>query len=76
MVLIQWTKSFVNSSVKSKDEDASSTEEDWDADEKEETTEEKKEIKSKSPKVGTCNGGIHLIKRHLTKYVNIILWFL
>ncbi|CAH0405411.1 unnamed protein product [Chilo suppressalis] len=38
------------SSVKSKEEDASSTEEDWDADEKEEIVEEKKESKIKSPK--------------------------
>ncbi|KAJ8735539.1 hypothetical protein PYW07_007159 [Mythimna separata] len=39
------------SSVKSKEEDASSTEEDWDAEEKEEVTEEKKETKVKSPKI-------------------------
>lgn len=39
------------SSVKSKEEEASSTEEDWEADEKEETVEDKKEIKTKSPKV-------------------------
>ncbi|CAB3239954.1 unnamed protein product [Arctia plantaginis] len=38
------------SSVKSKEEEASSTEEDWDADEKEEVIEEKKEVKIKSPK--------------------------
>ena len=39
------------SSVKSKEEEASSTEEDWEADEKEESVEEKKEVKAKSPKV-------------------------
>ncbi|XP_026492686.1 zinc finger protein on ecdysone puffs isoform X2 [Vanessa tameamea] len=38
------------SSVKSKEDEASSTEEDWEAEEKEETVEEKKEVKSKSPK--------------------------
>ncbi|CAH0724838.1 unnamed protein product, partial [Brenthis ino] len=38
------------SSVKSKEEEASSTEEDWEADEKEETVEDKKEVKTKSPK--------------------------
>lgn len=39
------------SSVKSKEEEASSTEEDWDADEKEEVIEEKIEAKLKSPKI-------------------------
>ncbi|XP_073958499.1 uncharacterized protein [Choristoneura fumiferana] len=38
------------SSVKSKEDEASSTEEDWDADDKDETIEDKKESKSKSPK--------------------------
>lgn len=43
---------FRNSSVKSKEDEASSTEEDWDADEKDdEPTEELKETKIKSPKV-------------------------
>lgn len=39
------------SSIKSKEDEASSTEEDWEADEKEETLEDKKEAKTKSPKV-------------------------
>ncbi|XP_061385627.1 uncharacterized protein LOC116778799 [Danaus plexippus] len=39
------------SSVKSKEDEASSTEEDWEADEKEEVIEEKKETKNKSPEV-------------------------
>ncbi|XP_041975094.1 zinc finger protein on ecdysone puffs isoform X2 [Aricia agestis] len=38
------------SSIKSKDEEASSTDEDWDAEEKEEVIEENKESKAKSPK--------------------------
>ncbi|XP_045448175.1 zinc finger protein on ecdysone puffs [Melitaea cinxia] len=38
------------SSIKSKEDEASSTEEDWEADEKEETIEDKKEAKTKSPK--------------------------
>lgn len=42
------------SSVKSKEDEASSTEEDWEADEKEEVIEEKKETKNKSPEVSVC----------------------